>query len=140
MRKIHLLSIAIAIFALPLTADAGTERNVQVRTGGISLEERAAFDAMRKDYNLRVAFVQADGDYVADVGVRLDSPDGRRVYYEGRTDGPFLFASLAPGSYRLEARYAGRVQERIISVGPSQPQPYLYFRWRESEAPAGTSG
>lgn len=125
----YLLLTTVAICALAITAAAEPRRDVQIRTGGIGVEERAAFDAERGRYNLRVAFVESDGDYVASVAVRLSSPDDRTVYYEARTEGPFLFARLEPGSYRLEASYEGLVQERVLNIGADQPQPYRYMRW-----------
>jgi hypothetical protein len=140
LRKISLLLTAVAICALAISAGAEPRRDVEIRTGGVGLDERAAFDAERGRYNLRVAFVENDGDYVASVAVRLSSPDDRTVYYEGRTEGPFLFAGLEPGPYRLEARYEGLVQVRALNVGADQPQPYLYLRWPQGEARAGTDG
>ena len=140
MRKIYLLLAAIAICAAAYAAGAEPRRDVQIRTGGIGVEERAAFDADRGRYNLRVAFVESDGDYVASVAVRLSSNDDRAVYYEGRTEGPLLFARLEPGPYRLEARYGGRVQVRDLNVGENQAQPYLYLRWPQGEARARAGG
>lgn len=128
-----LAAIAIATLSTPGIAQRVPD-DVTVRSGGIGLEERAALDAERSRYNLRLAFAESDGDYVADVHVRLARLDGGTLY-EGESEGPFLFARLPPGRYRLEAAYDGITQVRTLDVGPAQTQPLVYLRW-----PAGASG
>jgi hypothetical protein len=136
MMKSQVLLAAIAIAALSTPAAAQrAPGDVTVRSGGIGLEERAALEADRARYNLRLAFAESDGEYVADVRVRLITPDGRTVY-EGTSEGPFLFARLPPGRYRLEAEYGGVTQVRTLEVGAAQAQPLVYLHW----PPAGASG
>lgn len=125
--------------ALAATAHAAPDA-APVATGGIGLEERAALDAVRERYNLRIAFAEADGDYVAGVRVTLSAAADGTVHYAGETEGPFLFVRLAPGRYRMQASYAGLAQERLLEVGASQPQPYVYVRWPDGAAPAGGRG
>jgi hypothetical protein len=136
MRKSHALLATIAL-AASLTAPVAAQRppgEVIVRTGGVGVEERAALEAERARYNLRLAFAESDGVYVAEVHVRLTRHDGRMVY-EGDSEGPFLFAHLPPGRYRLEAEYGGMTQVRTLNVGTAQAQPLVYLHW-----PAGVSG
>lgn len=136
MTKSHALFVTIAL-AAAFVAPGGAQRSsgeVVVRTGGVGVEERAAFEAERARYNLRLAFAESDGVFLADVHVRLARPDGR-VVYEGDSEGPLLFAHLPPGRYRLEAEYGGMTQVRTLDVGAAQAQPLVYLHW-----PAGVSG
>jgi hypothetical protein len=135
MSKLQGLLATIAITAL--CAPVAAQRppgDVVVRSGGVGVEERAALEAERARYNLRLAFAESDGVYVADVHVRLTGNDGR-VVYEGDSEGPFLFARLPAGRYRLEAEYGGMTQVRTLDVGAAQAQPLVHLHW-----PAGVSG
>ncbi len=100
-----------------------------VRTGGVGVEERAALEAERDQFNLRVAFAETNGAYVSDVEVRILAGGGNVVYH-GRTDGPWLFARIAPGTYRLEADFRGVTQTRTLRVGAAQSAPLIYMHWR----------
>jgi hypothetical protein len=126
------IAIAIAAFSAPAPAQRPTA-DVVVRSGGIGVEERAALEAERARYNLRLAFAESDGGYVSDVHVRLVGADGRTVH-EGESEGPFLFAHLPPGRYRLEAEYGSITQVRTLEVGATQAAPLVHLHW-----PAGVS-
>ncbi len=141
------------LYKTPLVAAAGlalvaalaapahsAQEQIAIRSGGIGLEERAALEAQRDRYNLRIAFAEANGDYISDVEVRLSAEARGTVHYAGETRGPFLFARLEPGRYRLEATYAGQTQVRSLTVGPEQPQPYIYVRWPDAAAGSGGRG
>lgn len=95
---------------------------------GVGLEEREALNAERDRYNLRLAFAEKDGSYLADIAVRLSTADGKDVY-NGSSDGPWLFARLQPGKYRLEADYGGDKQVRILAVGAHQAAPLIVLHW-----------
>ena len=128
MKKPQTLLATLALAALCTTAAAQRPPEVAVRTGGVGAEERAALEAERARYNLRLAFAESDGEYVADVHVRLTRLDGG-VVYEGDSEGPFLFARLPTGRYRLEAEYAGMTQMRTLDVAARQTQPLVYLHW-----------
>lgn len=129
MRAQMLSATAMLLAALSFHAsaqNAGGEAGV--RTGGVGIEEREALDAQRDRYNLRLAFAEKNGSYIADVAVRLSTADGREVY-SGTTDGPWLFARVQPGKYRLEADYAGGKQTRNLTVGARQAAPLIVLHW-----------
>jgi hypothetical protein len=134
MMRLNALLAGVALGAALTVPGHAAPESAAVRTGGVGLEERAALDSVRDGYNLRVAFAEVDGEFVADVEVRLSAAGGEPVYYSGTTDGPFLFARLDPGKYRLEARYAGLTQVRTLTVGAAQAQPYIYVRWPAVQA------
>jgi hypothetical protein len=60
--------------------------------------------------------------------VRLTAADGKDVY-SGNTDGPWLFARLQPGKYRLEAAFGGDTQVRTLAVGAHQAAPLIVLHW-----------
>ena len=129
MRSQLAWAAAMLVAALSFHAsaqNAGSE--AMVRTGGVGIEEREALDAERGRYNLRLAFAETNGAYLADVAVRLSAADGKEVY-SGNTDGPWLFARLKPGKYRLEADYAGNKQVRDLTVTARQAKPLIVLHW-----------
>ncbi len=132
MKLTRIAITAFAAAALSATAEAQRSGDdLVVVTGGVGVEERTALDAERDRYNLRLAFAEKSGQYVAAVRVRLTTADGREVY-AGETEGPFMLARLAPGRYRLEAEYQGARQARTLTVGAAQREPFIYLRWPPS--------
>jgi methylase of polypeptide subunit release factors len=129
MKARYLLLAAMLVAAPPWAAWAqASPDEATVRTGGVGLEEREALDAQRDRYNLRLAFAEKNGSYLADVAVRLSTADGKEVY-RGNTDGPWLFAHLKPGKYQIEADYAGDKQVRMLAVGAQQSAPLVILHW-----------
>ncbi len=128
--KARLLPLAALLFAAvsfhASAQNAGGEATV--RSGGVGIEEREALDAERDRYNLRLAFAEKSGSYLADVAVRLSAADGREIY-SGNTDGPWLFARLKPGKYRLEADVEGHKQVRNLTVGAHQAARLIVLHW-----------
>jgi len=132
MKLTRIAITAFAAAALSATAEAQRSGDdLVVVTGGVGVEERTALDAERDRYNLRLAFAEKSGEYVAAVQVRLTTADGREVY-AGETEGPFMLARLPPGRYRLEAEYQGMRQARTFTVGAAQREPLIYLRWPSS--------
>jgi hypothetical protein len=115
----------LAASALALAAAPG---ELVVRSGGVGLEERAMLDATRDAYNLRLAFTDTRGEYLAGVTVRLTTATGETIY-EARDQGPLLFLRVDPGDYRLELDYDGVAQERRLRVSERQAQRILAVQW-----------
>ncbi len=92
-------------------------------SGGVSLEERDALRAVAPDYNLQVVVAMSGtGDYRADVPVSIEDANGDRVL-SVVSDGPWLFARVAPGRYRVRT---GDGQEQTVDVG-SDGRSIVYF-------------
>ncbi len=129
MRAQRLSMAAMLLAALSFHASAqNAGGEASVRSGGVGIEEREALDAQRDRYNLRLAFAEKNGSYIADVAVRLSAADGREIY-SGRTDGPWLFARLQPGKYRLEADHEGNKQTLSLTVAARQATPLIVLHW-----------
>lgn len=84
-------------------------------TGGVGQDEADALRAVAPRYSMRATFASPSGTYLSDVGVRIEKPDGS-VVFVARTDGPFLFAKLPPGRYRLVATLDQQSRASMIDV------------------------
>lgn len=125
-------ALAAAVLCRPVVAAAGQAGSEdQFRSGGIGLDERLELQAARDDYNLRLAFVTTSGEYLANVQVTLYQDRGGRYreIHTGNSEGPWFFARVAPGRYRIEATYRGETRKRDLSVGTQQKAPQIVMQW-----------
>lgn len=91
--------------------------NVPYLTGGITLDERQTLQeiAAKENFNLKVIVASAEGSFLSDVKVRVtDSEDTLRL--KARTDGPWLYARLPPGNYRIEGTREGSTRTASVSL------------------------
>ena len=109
---------------LPVVAAAPASAAVEPQTsngtpyvsGGVSAEEQAEMRQMRAQYPLHLLFaVQGSGEYLADVGVAIVDQQGRKVL-DAVAQGPFLYAKLPAGTYRLTATSDGHPIARSVTV------------------------
>lgn len=124
--------LAFALMLGPFAfAAAQTDTDIQVRSGGVGSDERAELMAARGDYNLRLAFASTRGPYVAGVDVKLyQQRDGvYREIYSGGPNGPWFYARVRPGRYRVEATYGGVTRTRELQVGASQKAAQIVMQW-----------
>lgn len=119
--------LGIPLAALIATGAALAQSSGQPLTGGVGLEERERMMQRYGDYTMHLGFAEVGGPYVADVAVTVQDESGK-VVLSSVADGPFLFAKLPPGSYRVTADFGGRAQTRTIRVG-THAGPIHYFRW-----------
>jgi hypothetical protein len=119
---------AMALMALLIAAPvaAATQSGVSFVSGGIGENSVAALKAREKEFNLKLIFTLTEGNYLADVGVRITDAAGRLVV-EHVTDGPIFMARLPAGAYNVQATYNGKAQARKISLGDRLQTAYM--RW-----------
>lgn len=107
---------------------AMTQNGIRYVSGGVGMTQQEALKAMRKDYNLLLTFaVKKSGAYLADVQVRIQDAKGKNVL-EAVSSGPFFYAKLPQGRYRITAESDGKPiskSARIRKNGASD----LYFYW-----------
>lgn len=108
------LAFALAGFAQPLAVrEQGGAKFV---SGGVGEEERAALAEMRGGFNVQVtSFVPKGGSYLSDVAVSVRDALEREVFAT-TTEGPFLFARLPAGAYKLTATFDGKTLTRRFTV------------------------
>jgi hypothetical protein len=122
MAVIALLASTVVSPADRVPAQGG----VSFVSGGVGENSVAALKAREKEFNLKLIFTLNEGNYLADVGVKVTDAAGR-VVIEHVTDGPIFMARLPAGAYTIQAMYNGRVQTRKVSVGERLETAYL--RW-----------
>jgi hypothetical protein len=84
-------------------------------TGGVGQDEVAAFRGLASGYNMRATFTTGSGEYLSGVAVQVARPDGT-VVFSATSDGPYLFARLPQGRYRLTANLDGAQRSRELYV------------------------
>ena len=140
MVRVRLLSVAF-VFALVsgigvLGAPAkGYCQQPQVKTyqgtrylsGGIGKGGRNALQQAAKGYNLRVVMAMKSGDYIAHANVTVETPGGKTVL-QAEAQGPWLYAKLPAGTYRVSASMNGQKRQKTVKVG-SHSQSQVDFYW-----------
>ncbi len=117
-----LLAVALAAAA----ASPGPE--VAHASGRIGDDDPIEIEAMRQAHNLEVVFaLKGSGSYLADVGVGIYNSRGEKVLAT-RSPGPFFFATLGPGQYRIDAEFKGKTLTKSFSIAPRGRRD-LYFYW-----------
>lgn len=124
-RGIEGLTIGLALLLAAPGGAAAQAGGLQVErfegvpyvTGGVSVEEREALRAMagREGFNLKVVVATEDGTYLSNVGVRVTDGEGT-VRLEATTEGPWLFARLPAGEYRIEGTRDGSTRETPVTL------------------------
>lgn len=108
------------------TDESGTPRGISYVSGGIGEDSEAQLKAREKEFNLKLIFTLIEGNYLADVGVRITDAAGKTVV-EHVADGPFFLAKVPAGAYTVTATYSGKTQTRKVKVGERLHTEYL--RW-----------
>lgn len=137
MKVEHLLAVVFATAALGMAQPAAakddflppaeTVGGIVFMSGGIGKGERDAMQALAKDYNLRLAFVAGErGAYLGGANVRIENSEGR-VLLDTKALGPWFYARLPKGRYRVIASIdAGEISR---DVNLTQRDADLVLRW-----------
>jgi hypothetical protein len=126
------LGISIMVFALLGTAPAPAADkmpaagSVSFLSGGVGIDSEQQIKAREKEFNLKLVFTLVEGNYLADVGVRV-TDSAEKTVIEHVAEGPFFLAKLPPGPYTVTATYNGKTQTRKVKVGDRLHTEYL--RW-----------
>jgi hypothetical protein len=97
-------------------------------SGGVGLDEREYMLAHRADYNLHLKFAAIGGAYLAAVTVTIGDGHGRQLM-STTADGPWFFAKLPKGKYKLVVESGGEAQERMIDLS-KKALADVVFRWK----------
>jgi type IV secretory pathway TrbL component len=123
-----LASGALAQASIPLPP-VHTSGSVEYLSGGIGADESAAIRNASGQWPLTLEFAIKDrqrADFAADVKVRVLDARGNEVL-QATSEGPFLLARLAPGSYAVEATLAGQAQRRKVDVKAGKPSREVFL-------------
>ncbi len=127
MRK-YLFSILFSLFF----ASGSWAQEAPSVSGGVGGESSAEMLAKQPDYNLKFVFTLMEGDYVADVAVKITDSTGK-VVLEKTSDGPILMTRLPAGRYDATATYEGVTQTRKFALGAKGLRTEQ-LRWKRSAA------
>jgi len=101
---------------------------VQYVSGGIGVGERNAMHAAARNYDLHLTFAtRKRGAYLADVDVTVHDAKGRTIL-QATSEGPWLYAKLPPGEYRVTAVMNGEKRVHSTRIGPGHLRQVI-FRW-----------
>ncbi len=105
---------------------AGMFEGIRHISGGVGIEEREAMKLLAADYNLQLVFSKTSGSYVAGVRVTIENSEGKEIL-DALSDGPWFFADLPAGKYRVTAVYrdVARQKEAMIQSKPVK----VHFFW-----------
>ena len=129
MHKLLFLLTIVAATAQGALAQSGS---VPTLTGGVGLEENAVLRPQQANFNLKFLFTLLEGDYIADVAVKIADASGK-VLLEQTTDGPILMALLPAGNYVATLTYEGVAQTRKLTVRAKGLRTEQ-VRWKRSAA------
>jgi hypothetical protein len=120
----------LALCALPLAIYAGqalaedvaqalqqqqTENGGTFVTGGVGDEEMAQLKSTRSVYNLHVLFTGKGGEFQSGVKVQIANAKGD-VVLDTTTTGPYLYAKLPAGKYKINATLEDHTQSRSVQL------------------------
>jgi hypothetical protein len=136
------LALLITCAALAQTAAPATEPGgppppvrsvdgIEYLNGGAGEEARAAIDAQRSAFPLRLVFSVASGAYV--VADRVDISDAQGKVFGVDHAGPMLLVKLPPGDYTVDASVAGRSEQRKVRV--ARETTTVNLRWPDEAKP-----
>jgi hypothetical protein len=112
--------------------DVKTAGDVSYVSGGVGVSSREALEQAKKDFNLRLLFAYArSGEYLSNIGVKIVDRSGNTIL-DAVSDGPFFYAKLPAGSYRVSADNAGQVQTRSVRV-PASGAAVADFYWKQPQ-------
>jgi hypothetical protein len=106
---------------------AHDDHGVAYVTGGVGQDEVAAFRGLASSYNMRATFTTGSGEYLSGVAVQVARSDGT-VVFNATSDGPYLYARLPQGHYRLVASLDGAQRSRDLYV-PARGGVKLNLVW-----------
>lgn len=131
--------VAVAALAMSACAAIGQplpeRRQVGVVTyvsGGIGSDEAQYMQSIRQDFNLRLLFANsASGQYLANVRVDISATTGGALA-SLVSDGPFFYARLPEGAYRVRVAYEGVAQTADVDLRRGRAAA-LQFYWPGGE-------
>ena len=98
-------------------------------SGGIGTDEREALSEETKKFNLKIIFATKAKAYLADIAVRIKDESGNNLV-DATSDGPWFFASLAPGKYTVIATMKEEALSQKVEIKQGGTST-LYFFWAE---------
>lgn len=142
MRRLRAAVMVASFFCLaasPALAFSGAtpppsrlSNGVEVLSGGVGEVEREVLGRTADGYDLKAIFALEQGAYLSDVNVTIRDSRGD-VVVDTIAKGPWLFAKLDPGSYRVTASKLGRTFEEHVTVADARQTTVRFNDWTERD-------
>lgn len=87
-----------------------TSQGYPYLTGGVGSDERTALEEQGKAFNLKLAFAERRGPFLADVNVVITDRKGAEILSLASA-GPWFYMQLPPGNYNVKATYRNHTNE-----------------------------
>jgi len=111
------------------SAEPQVESGIAYLSGGAGADARAELLPKVREYGLKLTFAGLPHrEFLAEVTVRILDGAGKELL-SAKSNGPFFFAKLPSGQYRITATFRGQTQERTVTVGEAK-QTELPFYWQ----------
>jgi len=105
-----------------------TQNGITFISGGVGDDSQQAMLAVKQAYNLRMLFArEKTGEYFAMLPVRISDVAGNPVL-SATSAGPFFYARMKPGRYKVEVIHQGQWLSKIADV-PAVGAAELFFYW-----------
>ncbi len=78
--------------------------------GGVSSDEREAMAQRAKEFNVKLVFAAKSGAFVSGVSLVIADAKGAQIA-KLRTEGPWFYIKLPPGSYFIGATFKGQSKQ-----------------------------
>jgi hypothetical protein len=152
LARIAILPIAFAIsgIGLAVAADAamsddeipldqGTYLGTPWVSGGVGASAREALMNAAEEYNLKLEFAVAGGNYLADVAVSINSPDGAPVL-RAFSPGPWLMVKLPAGRYQVDVNGFEKTFVQEVTVPAQGLETVIFNGWTKAGVAEATPG
>jgi hypothetical protein len=80
---------------------AKTPQGISYMMGGVGSEERDAMESQTGDYNVKFAFAEKVGVYLANIDVAVHDRSGKQILDVTATNGPWLYVRVPAGAYTV---------------------------------------
>ncbi|WP_051709811.1 carboxypeptidase regulatory-like domain-containing protein [Andreprevotia chitinilytica] len=120
MKTIYKQLIHGAAVLMLATSPVFAERDVSAApstfiSGGVGDSDASTLKAMRNQYNVHMLFTEKSGAYLSGLHVQIANSKGDTVL-DTVSEGPFLYARLPDGRYRISVALDEQAQQRILMV------------------------
>ena len=129
MRK---LLFILTIFSATAQGTLAQSGSIPTLTGGVGIEENDVLRPQQANFNVKFLFTFLEGDYIADVAVKVADASGK-IVLEQTVDGPILMALLPAGNYVATLTYEGVAQTRKLALR-AKGLRVEQVRWKRSAA------
>ena len=133
--KAFILAGALVAPCLAFSAESGaitpyqTDAGIAYVSGGVGADEREAMHGLARNYNLRLVFAGKEGAYLSDVKVDIRNAAGREIL-SAVSNGPWFFAQLPNGRYKIKAEAKGKSTSQSAVIGRER-RTELKFYWAD---------